>query len=154
MKSSTDAVPPVTAVATGPYDDTVKAVVVAYLERNSVAIAQIPDLVEAVRQAFGSPGAAPKPTLGIRSPDDPAVPIKKSIADDHIICLEDGKVLTMLKRYIRTQFNMSPEQYRAKWGLPADYPLVAPAYARVRSAFAKKIGLGTVPVSGRRGKKG
>jgi len=70
------------------------------------------------------------------------VPVKKSIGDDFIICLEDGKKLKMLKRYLRSNYNMSPEEYRAKWGLPADYPMVAPSYAARRSEFAKRIGLG------------
>ena len=75
----------------------------------------------------------------------PPVSIKKSIGDDFIICLEDGKKLTMLKRYLRAQYDMSPEDYRKKWDLPPDYPMVAPAYARLRSTFAKKIGLGRIP---------
>jgi predicted transcriptional regulator len=73
---------------------------------------------------------------------EPAVPIKKSVTDHHIICLEDGAKLKMLKRYLRTHYNMSPDEYRARWGLPADYPMVAPEYAQRRSDFAKKIGLG------------
>ena len=72
----------------------------------------------------------------------PAVPIKRSYTDDYIICLEDGKKLKMLKRYLRSHFDMTPDQYRARWGLPADYPMVAPSYAAKRSAFAKQIGLG------------
>jgi predicted transcriptional regulator len=79
----------------------------------------------------------------------PAVSVKKSVAEEFIVCLEDGKKLRMLKRYLRTHYNMSPEDYRKKWDLPHDYPMVAPAYARLRSAFAKKIGLGRVPVVGR-----
>ena len=77
----------------------------------------------------------------------PAVPIKKSVTDEFVICLEDGKKLKMLKRYLRSQYNMSPDDYRRKWNLPSDYPMVAPAYSRKRSQFAKDIGLG-------RGKKG
>jgi predicted transcriptional regulator len=81
----------------------------------------------------------------------PAVPIKRSVTDDYIVCLEDGKRLKMLKRYLRTRYSLSPEDYRAKWGLPADYPLVAPNYAAKRSAFAKEIGLGkTRPKTRRR----
>ncbi len=75
----------------------------------------------------------------------PAVPIKKSVFPDHIVCLEDGKKLKMLKRHLKTAYNMSPEQYRERWGLPLDYPMVAPNYARHRSSLAKKIGLGTKP---------
>jgi len=72
----------------------------------------------------------------------PAVPISRSVQHDYIVCLEDGKKLKMLKRYLRSRYDMSPEDYRRKWGLPPDYPMVAPAYAERRSAFAKKIGLG------------
>jgi predicted transcriptional regulator len=79
--------------------------------------------------------------------------VKKSIGDDFIICLEDGKRLKMLKRYLRSNYGLSPEEYRAKWGLPPDYPMVAPAYARQRSDFAKKIGLGRVPASAGRGRR-
>ena len=78
----------------------------------------------------------------------PAVPIKKSIGTEYIICLEDGKKLRTLKRYLRSHYNMSPEEYRAKWGLPFDYPMVAPAYAKLRSEFAKKLGLGRKPRGG------
>jgi predicted transcriptional regulator len=83
----------------------------------------------------------------------PSVPIKKSIGDDYIVCLEDGKRLTMLKRYLMAQYGMTPEQYRKKWDLPHDYPMVAPSYARLRSAFAKKIGLGRVGDNPRRGRR-
>ena len=75
----------------------------------------------------------------------PAVPIKKSVTADHIICLEDGKKLKMLKRHLKTAYNMTPEEYRERWGLPRDYPMVAPNYAKHRSSLAKKIGLGTRP---------
>ena len=81
----------------------------------------------------------------------PAVPIRKSVTPDYIVCLEDGKKLKMLKRHLRTAYSLTPEQYRAKWGLPADYPMVAPNYAAQRSAFAKKIGLGRKP-GARRGR--
>ena len=75
-------------------------------------------------------------------PRQPAVPVKKSVQDDYIVCLEDGKKLKMLKRYLRARFKLSPDEYRARWNLPPDYPMVAPNYARRRSDFAKKIGLG------------
>jgi predicted transcriptional regulator len=78
---------------------------------------------------------------------DPAVPISKSITPDHIICLEDGRKLKMLKRYLRSRFNLTPDEYRARWGLPSDYPMVAPNYAKRRSDFAKEIGLGRKPGS-------
>ena len=83
----------------------------------------------------------------------PAVPIRKSITPDFIVCLEDGKKLKMLKRHLRTNYSMTPEEYRAKWGLPADYPMVAPNYAAQRSAFAKKIGLGRKSKTAKRGRK-
>ena len=79
----------------------------------------------------------------LETPPEPAVSVRASVKPDYIVCLEDGKKLKMLKRYLRSNYNMSPEEYRAKWGLPADYPMVAPNYAAQRSEFAKKIGLGT-----------
>jgi len=119
----------------------------SYVSRNQVPMADLPAVIGmfhgALAQAAGRSGAS---TEGERKP---AVPVKKSIGDDFIICLEDGKKLTMLKRYLRSQYDMSPEDYRKKWDLPHDYPMVAPAYARLRSAFAKKIGLGRVAVVGR-----
>lgn len=118
----------------------------AYVSRNQVPMAELPSLIamfhNSLKQASG--GAAPMDTER-----RPAVPVKKSVAEEFIICLEDGKKLRMLKRYLRTHYNMSPEDYRKKWDLPHDYPMVAPAYARLRSAFAKKIGLGRVPSVGR-----
>ena len=119
----------------------------SYVSRNQVPMADLPAVIgmfhSALAQAAGRSGGV---TEGERKP---AVPVKKSIGDDFIICLEDGKRLTMLKRYLRSQYDMSPEEYRKKWDLPHDYPMVAPAYARLRSAFAKKIGLGRIPVVGR-----
>ena len=81
------------------------------------------------------------------APLTPAVPIRKSVLPDHIVCLEDGKALKMLKRYLQVRYGMTPQQYREKWGLPADYPMVAPAYASHRSSLAKQIGLGRKPGS-------
>ena len=119
----------------------------SYVSHNQVPMADLPNVIamfhSALVQAAGRAGGA------IEAERKPAVPVKKSVGDDFIICLEDGKKLTMLKRYLRSQYNMSPEDYRKKWDLPHDYPMVAPAYARLRSAFAKKIGLGRVPVVGR-----
>jgi predicted transcriptional regulator len=80
----------------------------------------------------------------------PAIPVKKSVMPDHIVCLEDGKKLKMLKRHLKTSYNMTPQQYRERWGLGSDYPMVAPNYAKHRSSLAKKIGLGTKPRGGRR----
>lgn len=115
-------------------------VVSAYLGNNTVAASQISEVISTVHEALtrlnteaGEPEAEPA---------KPAVPIRRSITPEYIICLEDGKRLKMLKRHLRTTYNMTPEEYRAKWGLPADYPMVAPNYAAQRSEFAKKIGLG------------
>ena len=115
-------------------------IVSAYLTNNTVAVGDLPSLIGEVHAALqrvssGSmeaPAEAPKP----------AVPVKKSITPDHIICLEDGKKFKSLKRHLRTQYNMSPEEYREKWGLASDYPMVAPNYAQARSALAKQMGLG------------
>lgn len=115
-------------------------VVAAYLSNNQVAGAQIPDLIHSVFAALttleGQPAEAPQEV------PKPATSIRKSVTPDYIICLEDGKKLKMLKRHLRTNYNLTPEEYRAKWNLPPDYPMVAPNYARQRSDFAKKIGLG------------
>ncbi len=125
--------------------------VAAYVGRNQVPVAEVPGLIamfhNSLRQAAGG-------AMESEAERKPAVPVKKSVAEDYIVCLEDGKKLRMLKRYLRTHYNMSPEEYRKKWDLPHDYPMVAPAYARLRSAFAKKIGLGRVPsvTRGRRSK--
>jgi predicted transcriptional regulator len=115
-------------------------IVSAYVSNNSVTSAELPQLIgdihtALVRVAGGAveaPAEAPKP----------AVSVKKSVTPDFIICLEDGKKFKSLKRHLRTQYNMTPEEYREKWGLPADYPMVAPNYAEARSALAKKMGLG------------
>lgn len=113
-------------------------IVAAYVSNNPVSAADLPALLKSVHNKLteiaSSSEQPPRP--------DPAVPIKKSVTDSHIICLEDGAKLKMLKRYLRTHYDMSPDEYRARWNLPADYPMVAPEYARRRSDFAKKIGLG------------
>jgi predicted transcriptional regulator len=113
-------------------------IVSAYVSNNAISPADLPGLLKVVHAKLGelaeSSTSAPRP--------DPAVAINKSVTDHHIICLEDGAKLKMLKRYLRTHYDMSPDEYRARWGLPADYPMVAPEYARRRSDFAKKIGLG------------
>ena len=116
-------------------------VVASYLSNNSVAPAAIPEIIRTVHASIRSLGkaeTAPVPAERQR----PAVPIAKSIQDDYIVCLEDGKRLKMLKRYLRSKYNLSPDEYRRKWGLSSDYPMVAPAYANRRSEFAKQIGLG------------
>lgn len=113
-------------------------VVSAYVGNNMLPPTDIPDLIKAVHNAL----------RGLDTPGDraealkPAVPVRRSVTPDYIVCLEDGKKLKMLKRHLRTTYNMTPEEYRAKWNLPPDYPMVAPNYAAQRSQFAKKIGLG------------
>ena len=116
------------------------SIVAAYLGNNHVATGEIPTLIRTIHEALATldqpaePEVAAKPT--------PAVPIRKSVTPDYIVCLEDGKKLKMLKRHLRSTYDMTPKEYRAKWGLPADYPMVAPRYAARRSQFAKEIGLG------------
>lgn len=100
------------------------------------------DLTTMIQSVFETLEGLANPQEEVVEELKPAVAIKKSISDDHIICLEDGKKLKMLKRYLKTAYDMTPDDYRAKWGLPADYPMVAPAYARKRQELAKKIGLG------------
>jgi predicted transcriptional regulator len=107
----------------------------SYLDSQSIAVTQLPGLIRSVYEGFRE--ASSEPTR-LR----PAVSIAKSVHPDFLICLEDGKKLTMLKRYLRTQYDLTPEAYRKRWALPADYPMVAPAYAAKRSAFAKSSGLG------------
>ena len=115
-------------------------VVSAYLGRNDLPAEQIPEVINTV---FGSLRELDASGTELKSePPKPAVSIRKSVAPDYIVCLEDGKKLKMLKRHLRTMYNMSPDEYRTKWGLPSDYPMVAPNYAQQRSEFAKQIGLG------------
>jgi predicted transcriptional regulator len=114
-------------------------IVAAHVANNTVPVADLPQLIHDVHRAMSSVGQqAPQ----IERPQ-PAVPIKKSITAEYLICLEDGKKLKMLKRHLKTSYNMTPEEYRERWGLSADYPMVAPNYAEHRSSLAKKIGLGT-----------
>lgn len=119
-------------------------VVAAYLAQNSVPAGQIPELIRSVHGSISglSGGEATPAEVAPKEKLKPAVPVSKSIGDDYIVCLEDGKRLKMLKRYLRSRYDLSPEEYRRKWGLPPDYPMVAPAYAARRSDFAKSIGLG------------
>ena len=116
-------------------------IVAAYVGQNHVAQAALPDLLSGVFSALqGLSSDAPPAAPAERA--RPAVPVSRSVHEDYIVCLEDGKRLKMLKRYLRSRFDMSPEEYRRKWGLPPEYPMVAPAYAARRSEFAKQIGLG------------
>ncbi|HXW20190.1 MAG TPA: MucR family transcriptional regulator [Roseiarcus sp.] len=122
------------------YIELAAEIVSAYVSNNSVPASDLPALLGDVHSALvrvssGVAAAAPEVAK-------PAVPPKKSITNDYLVCLEDGLKFKSLKRHLRTQYNMSPEQYREKWGLPADYPMVAPAYAKARSALAKQMGLG------------
>lgn len=117
-------------------------IVAAHVSNNAVSSTDLPTLIETVFTTLAG--------LGIEEAEPeveqkPAVPIKKSITDDFIICLEDGKKLKMLKRHLKTAYDLTPEEYRAKWGLSPDYPMVAPSYARTRQELAKKIGLGRKP---------
>lgn len=124
-------------------------IVAAHVSNNSVAVSDLPVLIGNVHQALAglsngkaAPAVAP----------EPAVPIRLSVKKDYIVCLDDGKKLKMLKRHLMTRYGMTPDDYRAKWGLPADYPMVAPAYAEQRRVLAKAIGLGRAPGSGRKKK--
>ncbi|WP_294261102.1 MucR family transcriptional regulator [uncultured Sphingomonas sp.] len=115
-------------------------IVAAHVSNNSVAVSDLPLLIQNVHGALaGLGGPAPEP----ETKQEPAVSVRASIKPDYLVCLEDGKKLKMLKRHLMTHYQMTPEQYRAKWNLPADYPMVAPNYAEQRRSLAKKIGLGT-----------
>ena len=130
--------------STSPLLGMVAEIVSAYVANNPVQAGDLPKLIENVHGVLlelDHQGASPSGGVGLK----PAVPIKKSVTDDHIVCLEDGKKLKMLKRHLKTRFDMTPEEYRQRWGLKDDYPMVAPAYAETRSALAKKIGLGRKP---------
>jgi predicted transcriptional regulator len=116
-------------------------IVAAHVSNNSVTPDALPTLIQDVYRTLAGVG---KETAQPDKPQ-PAVPVKKSVFPDHIVCLEDGKKLKMLKRHLKTAYNLTPEQYRERWGLSSDYPMVAPNYARHRSSLAKKIGLGTKP---------
>jgi predicted transcriptional regulator len=123
-------------------------IVSAHASNNTIAASALPQVIKDVfstLQTLGSDSA-------LQERPEPAVPVKKSITPDFIICLEDGKKLKMLKRHLKTSYDMTPEEYRERWGLPADYPMVAPNYAKKRSTLAKKIGLGRKPGARRKGK--
>jgi predicted transcriptional regulator len=116
-------------------------IVSAHVANNTVALGDLSNLIHEVYRTLASLGSAQV----VQERPQPAVPIKKSITPEFIICLEDGKKLKMLKRHLKTAYDMSPEEYRERWSLPPDYPMVAPNYALHRSSLAKKIGLGTKP---------
>lgn len=115
------------------------SIVSAFLSNNSVHSSNIPEIITSVHGALTSLDGKHAAELPL---PDPAVPISKSITKDYLICLEDGRKLKMLKRHLRSKYQLTPEEYRARWNLPADYPMVAPNYAKRRSEFAKEIGLG------------
>jgi len=125
----------------------VAEIVSAYVSNNSVPTNQLADLITSVHQSLMNVGEKQPETL------NPAVPIKQSVKPDYIVCLEDGKKLKMLKRHLRVSYNLSPDEYRQKWGLKNDYPMVAPKYASQRSELARKIGLGKGAAGRRRGRK-
>jgi predicted transcriptional regulator len=122
------------------YIELAAEIVSAYVSNNSVPASDLPSLLSDVHSALVRVSTG----VAVVAPEaaKPAVPPKKSITNDYIVCLEDGRKFKSLKRHLRTQYNMSPEEYREKWGLPPDYPMVAPAYAKARSALAKQMGLG------------
>jgi predicted transcriptional regulator len=115
-------------------------IVAAYVSNNPISVADVPSMIKSVHSTLGGLSDAAQGETA--TSQKPVVPVKRSVTPDYIVCLEDGKKLKMLKRYLRSNYKMTPEEYRAKWGLPADYPMVAPNYAAQRSEFAKKIGLG------------
>lgn len=115
-------------------------IVSAYVSNNTLPADGVPALIASIHATLSSvAGGAPEPVAEVK---DPAVPVRKSITPDFLICLEDGRKFKSLKRHLRTKYNMSPEEYRAKWGLAKDYPMVAPNYAKARSDLAKSMGLG------------
>lgn len=116
-------------------------IISAYVGNNTVSASDLPSVMSSVYQNLTRLG-----TTAAAAPEarpDPAVPVRRSVTPEYIICLEDGKKLKMLKRHLKTAYNMTPDQYRERWGLPVDYPMVAPNYAKQRSKLAKQIGLGT-----------
>ena len=129
------------STAANAHIEIVADLVAAYVSNNSLRAADLPEFISSVHSAIqslakGYVEAAPA------APAVPAVPVKKSLTQDHIICLEDGKKFRSLKRHLGTVYNMTPDEYRTKWGLPKDYPMVAPGYSKIRSKLAKDIGLG------------
>jgi len=115
-------------------------IVSSHVSNNGVPVSELPQLI---KQVYATLAALGKEAAPAAEKPEPAVPVRKSVTPDYIICLEDGKKLKMLKRHLKTAYNLTPEQYRERWGLPADYPMVAPRYAEQRRELAKKIGLGT-----------
>jgi predicted transcriptional regulator len=130
-------------------------IVSAHVANNKVGAEELPGLIQQVYHALngstlGAPTAQSRASAPVERPK-PAVAISKSVFSEYIVCLEDGKKLKLLKRHLQTAYGMTPEQYRARWGLDSNYPMVAPEYAKKRSSLAKAIGLGTRPREGKRG---
>jgi predicted transcriptional regulator len=125
-------------------------IVSAYVSHNALSVTDLPKLIASVHATLAGLGGVvdAEPVVELK----PAVPVKKSITPEYLICLEDGKKFKSLKRHLRTEYDMSPEEYRAKWGLPPDYPMVAPTYSEARSRLAKTIGLGRKPKATTRGR--
>jgi predicted transcriptional regulator len=123
-------------------------IISSYVGNNTVSAADLPSLMNTVYHSLSRLGSTTTVTTEVRP--DPAVPVRKSVNPEYIVCLEDGKKLKMLKRHLKTAYNMTPEQYRERWNLPVDYPMVAPNYAKQRSKLAKQIGLGTSRRTGRK----
>ena len=115
-------------------------IVSAYVGNNSVSATELPSLIQSIHRTLTDIAAGAEVVEA--APKEPAVPVKRSITPDYLVCLEDGRKFKSLKRHLRTKYNLSPEEYRAKWGLPKDYPMVAPNYAKARSELAKQMGLG------------
>lgn len=136
-----DAAETTTKPATANYIEVVADLVSAYVSNNSMRASDLPDFITSIHASIQSLAAGQVETPPA-PPPVPAVPIKKSLTQDHIICLEDGKKFRSLKRHLGTVYNMTPDEYRTKWGLPKDYPMVAPGYSEIRSKLAKDIGLG------------
>jgi predicted transcriptional regulator len=125
-------------------------IVAAHVSNNSVSVDEVPALISKIHAALAELGTKEEP---VEERPEPAVSVRASIKPDYIVCLEDGKKFKMLKRHLMTQYNMTPDEYRARWNLPADYPMVAPNYAATRRDLAKKIGLGRKPGQQRGRKK-
>ncbi|MGH1480797.1 MAG: MucR family transcriptional regulator [Geminicoccales bacterium] len=126
-------------------------IVASHVSNNTVAVSDLPEVIQKVYGSLNTLSPNPEPQEAEKP--QPAVAIKKSVTPEYIICLEDGKKLKMLKRHLKTRYDMTPEEYRKRWSLPDDYPMVAPSYAQQRSDLAKKIGLGTKRSAGR-GRRG
>ncbi len=127
------------------------SIVAAFVGGNAVPTAEMPALIRSVHAALSAVGA---PEAAAPEPKEPAVPVRRSVTPDYIVCLEDGRRFKSLKRHLRTQYDLSPEDYREKWGLPSDYPMVAPNYAKARSELARQMGLGQAGRGTRGARKG